>query len=111
MKILEGIRVLDWTVLQQGSICSTLLGDLGADVIKIETPGIGDMGRLYDNFFGIQGDLPQGSTYYFEICNRNKRGMTLNLKSEEGNPFGVATRLFWFTLFCNAACSYLFFFS
>lgn len=84
MKILEGIRVLDWTVLQQGSICSTLLGDLGADVIKIETPGTGDMGRLYDNFFGIQGDLPQGSTYYFEICNRNKRGMTLNLKSEEG---------------------------
>lgn len=84
MDILEGIRVLDWTVLQQGSICSSLLGDLGADVIKIEAPGAGDMGRLYDNFFGIKGRLPQGSTYYFEICNRSKRGMTLNLKSDAG---------------------------
>ena len=84
MNVLEGIRVLDWSVLQQGSVCSALLGDLGADVIKIEAPGVGDTGRTGDNYFGIQGDLPPGSTYYFEICNRNKRGLTLDLKREEG---------------------------
>ena len=84
MSILDGVRVLDWTVLQQGAVCSALLGDLGADVIKIEDPKCGDMGRTYDQLFGIDGSLPQGSTYYFEICNRNKRGMTLNLKSAEG---------------------------
>ena len=84
MKVLEGIRILDWTVLQQGSICSTLLADLGADVIKIEDPRGGDMGRLYDDFFGIKGTLPKGSTYYFEFCNRNKRGITLNLKHKKG---------------------------
>lgn len=84
MNVLEGIRVLDWTVLQQGAVCASLLGDLGADVIKIEAPDIGDMGRYFDNFFGIKSALPQGSTYYFEVCNRNKRGMTLNLKSEKG---------------------------
>lgn len=84
VKILDGIRVLDWTILQQGSICSSLLGDLGADVIKIEEPVTGDMGRYFDNFFGIKSTLPLGSTYYFEICNRNKRGMTLNLKEEQG---------------------------
>ncbi len=84
MNVLEGIRVLDWTVLQQGAICSSLLGDLGADVIKIEAPGTGDMGRYFDNFFGIKSTLPQGSTYYFEVCNRNKRGMTLNLKLKKG---------------------------
>lgn len=84
MKVLDGIRVLDWSVLQQGAMCASLLGDLGADVIKIEMPGTGDMGRYFDNFFGIKSTLPQGSTYYFEMCNRNKRGITLDLKKERG---------------------------
>lgn len=84
MKILEGIRVLDWTVLQQGPVCSTLLSDLGADVIKMEQPDSGDLGRYCDNLFGIDGRLPNGSNYYFELCNRGKRGLTLDLKSGQG---------------------------
>ena len=42
---LEGILVLDWTIWQQGPVCSAMLGDMGADVIKIEQRGTGDPGR------------------------------------------------------------------
>ncbi len=77
---LEGIRVLDWTIWQQGPVCSTMLGDMGAEVIKIEELESGDPGR---HLFGI-GGKSLGENFYFEANNRNKRGIALNLKSEAG---------------------------
>ncbi|MDQ5988082.1 MAG: Succinyl-CoA--L-malate CoA-transferase beta subunit [Syntrophus sp. SKADARSKE-3] len=74
---LEGIRVLDLSQLLPGSLCSQMLADLGADVIKIENPGGGDSFRHTEPLVKTQG-------CYFHIANRNKRGMTLNLKAPEG---------------------------
>lgn len=74
---LEQLTVLDLTRVLAGPYCSMMLADMGADVIKIELPGRGDDSR---------GHYPQknGESYYFMNLNRNKRGMTLNLKSPEG---------------------------
>jgi CoA:oxalate CoA-transferase len=74
---LAGIRVLDLTRVLSGPFCTMLLGDLGADVIKVETPGEGDTVRH-------QGAIRDGLSWYFANYNRNKRSMTLNLRSEEG---------------------------
>ncbi|WHH57830.1 CoA transferase [Petroclostridium sp. X23] len=75
--MLEGVRVLDLTRVLAGPYCCMMLADMGADVIKIELPGRGDDSR---------GNAPivNGESAYFMNLNRNKRGMTLNLKSEEG---------------------------
>jgi crotonobetainyl-CoA:carnitine CoA-transferase CaiB-like acyl-CoA transferase len=77
---LEGIRVIDWTIWQQGPVCSMMLGDLGADVIKIEERVGGDPGR---GFFKLQGGGNRPN-FYFEANNRNKRSLTLDLKKAEG---------------------------
>jgi CoA:oxalate CoA-transferase len=74
---LSGIRVVDLTRVLSGPFCSMLLGDLGADVIKVETPGEGDTVRH-------QGAGRDGLSWYFANYNRNKRAITLNLRSEEG---------------------------
>jgi len=75
---LDGIRVVDLTRVMTGPYCTMLLGDMGADVIKIEQPGKGDDTRAWGPPF--IGDV---SAYYLSI-NRNKRSLTLNLKSEAG---------------------------
>ena len=76
---LEGIRVLDLSRVLAGPYCSMILGDLGADVIKVERPMIGDETRHWGPPFAAPGE----SAYY--ICaNRNKRSITLNLKSPVG---------------------------
>ena len=75
---LDGIRVIDLTRVMTGPYCTMLLGDMGADVIKIEQPGKGDDTRAWGPPF--IGDV---SAYYLSI-NRNKRSLTLNLKSEAG---------------------------
>lgn len=74
---LEGLRVLDLGRMVAGPFCASLLADMGADVIKIESPGRGDMSR---------DSLPKqdGVSTYFVTFNRSKRGLTLDLKSEEG---------------------------
>src|SRR3989304_2679034 len=77
---LEGIRVIDWTIYQQGPVASAMLGDLGAEVIKIEEPQRGDPGRGMAGVMGISTNLPGGKNYYFETNNRNKKGITLDLK-------------------------------
>jgi crotonobetainyl-CoA:carnitine CoA-transferase CaiB-like acyl-CoA transferase len=75
---LEGIRVLDWTIWQQGPVASMMLADLGADVIKIEERTGGDPGRGVLRASGI--DLSALPNFYFEAHNRGKRSLTLDLK-------------------------------
>jgi len=81
---LEGIRVIDWTIWQQGPVASSMLGDLGADVIKIEDRVSGDPGRGIMTILGAPVTGPGGRNYYFEMNNRNKRGMTLDLRKQRG---------------------------
>lgn len=82
---LDGVRVLDFTIAQQGPYATALLADMGADVIKVEQPGKGDVGRV----LGI--DLRTGFSAYFLAINRGKRSLALELKSEKGRA--VALRL------------------
>jgi len=79
---LDGIRVIDWTIWQQGPVCSAMLGDLGADVIKVEERVGGDPGRGMTKLSGI--DMSDKPNFYFEANNRNKRGLTVDLKKPEG---------------------------
>ena len=75
---LTGIRVLDMTHVQSGPSCTQLMAWLGADVIKIEAPGRGDITRTQLR------DLPKVDSLYFTMLNCNKRSVTLNLKSTQG---------------------------
>lgn len=75
---LAGIRVIDQTQALAGPYCTMMLGDLGADVIKIERPGVGDQSRQWGPPY-----IQDQSTYYLAV-NRNKRGMTLNVAADEG---------------------------
>ena len=77
MKALEGIRVLDLTRALAGPFCTLMLGDYGADVIKIEIPGAGDDTRHWGPPF-----IGDESAYFLSI-NRNKRSLTLNFKEEK----------------------------
>ena len=77
-KALEGVRILDMTHVQSGPSCTQILGFLGADVIKIEPAGRGDITR------GQLRDVPDVDSLYFTMLNCNKRSMTLNLKSPQG---------------------------
>ncbi len=79
---LDGVRVVEITMFQQGPVCGTKLGDLGADVIKVE-PLTGDPGRGFMRIIGTMVGL-KGRNYYFEQHNRNKRGMVINLKQKRG---------------------------
>ena len=83
---LDGIRILDCTIWQQGPVATTMLADLGADVIKIEEPTHGDPGRGVLKVSGLITSIPTGSgrNYYFENNNRNKRAITLDLKHPKG---------------------------
>jgi crotonobetainyl-CoA:carnitine CoA-transferase CaiB-like acyl-CoA transferase len=76
--VLDDVRVLDVTQAMAGPYCAMLLGDLGADVIKIEKPGSGDQARGWGPPF-----LQTESAYYL-TANRNKRSLTLNLDHREG---------------------------
>lgn len=77
-EVLAGIRVIDLTQALAGPYCTMMLGDLGADVIKVEPPGRGDMSR------GWGPPFIKGESAYFLSTNRNKRGLTLNFKTSEG---------------------------
>ena len=75
---LEGIRILDLTQVQAGPSCTQLLAWLGADVIKVEQPGVGDRTRHE------RATQPDVDSFYYLVFNSNKRSVTLNLKTEEG---------------------------
>ncbi len=77
-KALEGIRILDFTHVQSGPTCTQLLAWFGADVIKVEKPGIGDVTRMQLR------DVPNADSLYFTMLNHNKRSMTLDTKNPEG---------------------------
>ena len=77
--LLDGVRVLDLSRVLAGPYCTMMLGDLGADIIKVEAPGIGDDTRHWGPPFTTAGE-----SAYFLCVNRNKRSITLNLKSERG---------------------------
>jgi formyl-CoA transferase len=75
---LEGVKVIDFTQIQFGPTCTQILGDFGADVIKIERVGAGEMYRRLDAYW-------KGQPVRMLALNRNKRGIALNTKTEAGN--------------------------
>ena len=75
---LDGVKVLDMTHVQSGPSSTQMLAWLGADVIKVETPGRGDVTR------GQLRDIPDVDSLYFTMLNCNKRSIPLNMKSDEG---------------------------
>lgn len=79
---LEGVLVVDWTIWQQGPVCSAMLAELGAEVIKVEERAGGDPGRGLARLSGVDlGSLPN---FYFEATNRGKKSLTVDLKKPEG---------------------------
>ena len=84
-KALDGIRVLDMTHVQSGPSCTQILAWFGADVIKVERPGTGDITRQQLR------DLPDVDSLYFTMLNCNKRSITLNTKADKGKE--IFTRL------------------
>ena len=82
---LAGIRVIDMSRVFAAPVGAQILGDLGADVIKIERPGVGDDGRGYGLAF-LQGKdgLDARQSSFFTVANRNKRSITLNHSKPEG---------------------------
>jgi len=85
MQPLANIRILDITRALAGPYCTMMLGDLGADVIKVERPGVGDETRGWGPpFVGKSYGTYPGESAYFIAANRNKRSVTVNIQSVEG---------------------------
>ncbi len=76
---LDGVRVLDFTQVMLGPCCTQVLGDYGADVIKVERVGLGDLSR-----WSIGSDPDGGNNPVFSSLNRNKKSIALDLKSDAG---------------------------
>ncbi|MGO9867197.1 MAG: formyl-CoA transferase [Rhodomicrobium sp.] len=81
---LEGVRILDFTHVQSGPTCTQLLAWLGADVIKVERPGSGDITRSQLR------DIPGVDSLYFTMMNHNKRSITLDTKNPKGMEVLIA---------------------
>src|SRR5580698_6936877 len=77
-KALDGVKILDFTHVQSGPTCTQLLAWLGADVIKVERPGGGDITR------GQLRDIPDVDSLYFTMLNHNKRSITIDARNPQG---------------------------
>src|SRR5690348_14394673 len=77
-RALDGVRILDFTHVQSGPTCTQLLAYMGADVIKVERPGVGDITR------GQLRDVPGADSLYFTMLNANKRSITIDSKNKKG---------------------------
>src|SRR5687768_12723114 len=77
-KPLQGIKIIDFTHVQAGPACTQMLAWFGADVIKVERPGAGDVTRSQLR------DIPNVDALYFTMLNSNKRSITLDTKKPEG---------------------------
>jgi formyl-CoA transferase len=77
-KALDGVRILDFTHVQSGPTCTQLLGYMGADCIKVERPGVGDITR------GQLRDVKGADSLYFTMLNGNKRSITIDSKNPKG---------------------------
>lgn len=80
---LAGLSVVEMTGHRAGPFCGSLLADMGADVVKIERPGVGDPARH-------QGVGPDGKSAYFMVNNRNKRSVALDLKTDSGTEAALS---------------------
>ncbi len=81
---LDGIRILEWAMYHNGPAAGYMLGDLGAEVIKIEQPVTGDYCRGVQSMFDSGMMLPGGGNAQFETANRNKKGIILDFQQEAG---------------------------
>jgi len=77
-KALDGVKILDFTHVQSGPTCTQLLAWFGADCIKVERPGVGDITR------GQLQDIPKVDSLYFTMLNHNKRSITIDGRNPEG---------------------------
>ena len=75
--LLQGVRVLDLSRVMSGPFCTSMLADLGAEIIKIEMPNSGDEARSL-------GPFKDKESTYFMLLNRDKKSVSINLKKEEG---------------------------
>jgi crotonobetainyl-CoA:carnitine CoA-transferase CaiB-like acyl-CoA transferase len=82
-RTLDGIRVIDWTIYQQGPVATMMLADLGAEVIKIEDRRGGDPGRGVMGLGGLLFGASGTRNFYFEANNRHKKSITLDLKKPQ----------------------------
>ena len=78
LQFLSGVRVVDFTQFEAGPSCTEALAWLGAEVVKIENPGVGDPGRR------LRKGKPDDDPFYFQVFNANKKSITVNLKSPRG---------------------------
>ncbi|MBT5665796.1 MAG: formyl-CoA transferase, partial [Rhodospirillaceae bacterium] len=75
---LEGVKVVDFTQFEAGTTCTEALAWMGADVVKVENPKMGDPGRR------LRPGQPDDDPYYFHVFNANKKSIAVNLKSDSG---------------------------